>query len=287
MGWRGTLRGISAASNKLARTSERRVRQRDRQQSSKDRLIGNLEGEYARELQRVRQMQDRYAARPVQSVKLTYTAGGDFVSDTTIADRHGNIQYTFQISFQKLAIQFAPAEFAWGAFRVRPLAMSVDRFTTLVSFKLSVADDVAKNVKLVHRSQPTQSKVFLLDEAEDSFYGFDTDLNGQVAPGIPKFGVIAFQPFRRAPKELTLVFLPPTQRGEVARVKIKADNLADAVAADMKAPPFADQFEAQLRQQLDAEVARHRAAASTGCLFLFAVASGAAAASMSVVWALL
>lgn len=271
MGWKGTLRSISAAGNRARRESERREREASR-------ALGKLERSSEEALTKVKSFETRLQSNPIRALDLKYVKDTGLQSkpiDIDVGLFSGSLDLKIQGAGPNPVESLETLESPEGSLSVRPLNFLLTRWATLVPFEVSHnSPEFHPRANWVKRSDRSSSPALLLDEeSSEYYYPFAADSGGEILPGHPRILLIAFEPFRR-----------PTDRVQIRIGAIKvgsARNQKGTFSFRLTDPEMPGQIQAQLeaptlvesvKEQLRSEEARGREAIqkqASGCMVLF------------------
>lgn len=278
MGWRGTLRGLTAVARSVDQANRRRERQHARLVGQANGLLSSLEAEVQRDAKRVQAYEDKVYARPVNTMQLEYTSDGRFVAKP-FEDRTGNISFCLQCSFGPDAVSFEPKTVAFEGRVFEILACAVTQYATFIAFDVRGAPDVAgsKSTRLVCIKSPADGKVAIVANGQ-IHHAFDGTIDGPIPGAATKRGIIAFQPFSTPVDSFELYFMPKESKRvpdpEPLVVKIAGEDLLEAIGKLDDEPSFLDNFHeiaeremGTIRARMESEMKK---AASSGCLVVLA-----------------
>ena len=133
MGWKGTMRSISAASNRAARASDRRSRAVSKIHSKAGSVLAALDAEVEKELQRIRKLEEKVCEQPIKALQLWYEGGGA-VQTAPFKEQTGRITYSIQYKPPTQDVSFEPGAVEIGGITITPRAVSVSQYFTAVAF---------------------------------------------------------------------------------------------------------------------------------------------------------
>lgn len=265
VGWRATLRTLNAMSNRAIREADRAHRARQRAKASIDRDRETI-------LTRATNFEDRIRRDPLKALGLSYVPGRGFLgSNFEVSTR------AFDFSFQLVSdrpdgpsIVFDPPEFRGLALSVRPLDLLVTKWATFLAVQVGNHDAQPRGQlsSWVKRSDLASSPVFLLDPTSSTYYyPLSNSLKGDVLPGHPKVGIVAFEPFR-SPTEIVEIHLSGVKLGLDRNVTTCSFRIANPVLSPaIAATSFSPRLQDRVRSGLDDHIAEaHRP--SRGIRFL-------------------
>jgi len=273
VGWRGTLRSLNALNNQAIREANRARRARQRAQASLDRDRETI-------LTRARNFEDRVQRDPVKALGLAYLSGVGF-QGSNFEVSTPNLSLSFQLASDGPdvpSLAFYPTEARGSALSIQPLDLMVTRWATFLAVKVA-NHDAQRRGRLsgwVKRSDSATSRVFLLDPATSTYYyPLSSSLKGEVLPGHPKVGIIAFEPFRAPTSSVEIHFsdvkLGP-QRSDTTSCSFHAASpaLVPAVAGTMSSSSLQERIETEMDRQFT-EAKRPSRAASILSLLVIGV----------------
>ncbi len=116
---------------------------------------------------------------------------------------------SIQTSGLGTAAEFTPPVFEWRSVKIQPVDVLLAQGATLVVFRVSHQERRSRiRLDWFRESDPTRSPVVIVDEDNGEFlYPFATSLTGDVLPGRPRTGILAFRRFRRPTSRFTIHFL--------------------------------------------------------------------------------
>lgn len=252
MGWKGTLRSINAASNRVRRESERRQREASR-------ALGRLERSAEGALSKVRALESRLESNPIGSLDLRYDKETGFRSaplDIDVGIVTGSFDLKTQRSAQNPIEALETLESPDGSLLIRPLDLLLTRWATFVPFEVSHDDpEFRPRVNWVKRSDRSNSPALLLDEENSEYYyPFAADSGGEILPGHPRIILIAFEPFRRPTRRVQIrvgdvkVGSARNQKGTFS-FRLTDAEMAGQIQAQLEAPTLLQNVEEQLRSE--------------------------------------
>jgi hypothetical protein len=192
---------------------------------------------------------------PIRVAGMRYSESDGFSANSiTIETDMFNFTFSFLPGASTEPVLFAPPEFKIGSARVRPLSLFVSKWATFVPVAIEnyeVASRIALN--WVKERSPRESKVCLVDRTSgEYYYPIDTDLKGDVIAGVPRVGMLAFEPFRRATSSVSLHFsgvkLTP-KRGSVETFDFACAS--PELASHIESVVSGDTLRARLHAELD------------------------------------
>jgi len=273
MGWRGAVRSARAASRRVERANQKVINAGNRQLERLNRSASQM-------LEKARKFEALLEKDPIKALELRYTEKDGFQSEP----------YKFQagIFFGSLTLTpesgnedvFKPATYEIGEARVEALSMLITPWATIVAIKItSDARDYRVKLNWVKKTNRSESKIVLVDDFNDQYYyPLSTDLGGEVFPGIPKTGLIAFEPFREPTQEVQL---------RICGVRFTVENfepeliyhyqprgLEEKISEAIAKPPLPDQINEKIQDEVNRGKQlvheRVKAATSSGCLVVLA-----------------
>lgn len=274
MGWRGAVRSATAASKRADRARQKVVNAGNRQLEKIDRSATLV-------LEKARRLEALLEKDIIKALNLRFEEGVGFHSDPFQIQAgifNGSISLTPDNKSENI---FEPAAFEIGEARVEAFGMVVTPWATVVALKIeSEAPDYRVKLNWVKKTNRSESKIVLVDDANDQYYyPISTDLGGEVFPGIPKTGLIAFEPFRKPTHEVQLRISGArftTEKFEPELVyRYQPDSLATDIAETLAKPELPNQITEILQSAVNREQQRVqeqvKKATSSGCLVMLAL----------------
>ena len=207
MGWRGALRSLNAASNRQQRERERAVRRVNRTASQ---FLSKVDREAAAALARTEKLEEALKRDPAKVLEIEYALGVGFEAKPVEFGGEiikGAMQLVQRASETELgSVRFSPRGQCGPGFQIEPLDIMFFPYGVLVAVRVT-NDEPTYRIRLnwVKRDDPSSSPVYLTDpRSHDYYYPTGSTLSGEVVPGSPRIGVLAFEPVRRPVRELKL-----------------------------------------------------------------------------------
>lgn len=288
MGWKGTMRSISAAGNRAARASERHSRAVSRIQSKAGSVLAALDSEVEKELQRIEKFEEKVSAHPVKALQLWYENGA--WSTAPFKEQTGRITYSVQYKVPSQDVSFTPGAVEIGGVTITPRAISASQYFTAIAFDASpAAGEGGRVLKLVYPNKPEASRVAIASPTGEIFNPLDTNLDGRLFPGTTRAGIVTFEPFTAGVDWFEILFEAPPRKGQAegdtVRVRVTAPTMSADMAACLAGPNILENLTEQLRaqqQQAHANVAEQvKKATSSGCSVVVALALLGTAAAVA------
>lgn len=280
MGWKGTLRSVSAASNRAARESDRRDRRTDRSFNKVYRSAESI-------LNKGHRLQEKLDKDVVKALEIKYSEDRGFSSKPFEMRSEiitGDISL-LQTEDDQDSVDFQPSTYSFEGVIVEPLSLLLTRWATIVAFKVSHSDpEYRLRLNWVKMSNPSASSLFLLDESSSEYYyPCSSDLKGEVISGYPRIGIVAFEPFRKGTNKFSLQFSGVklvNKRGDKHSFAFSYEDpeLVESIESLKAQPRFIDQLDEKVHEVV-AEAKKQILSQNSGCLVLFlAIASSLVAA---------
>lgn len=205
MGWRRDLQRLESAQRRHDRDVERANRRITREA---DKSLNRVDSDRDRAMKKARSFDERMRSNPLKALKLRYSdSTGRFQSEPfeiNTTYMHGTVDIVGQDNGSQNG--FSPARAEGEGFSIEPLALSISEYGFLVAIRVSGTDNEYR-IKLnwVKKADPATSSVFLVDAVNSEYYyPKASSLTGEVIPGHPKIGIVAFETPRRATALLEL-----------------------------------------------------------------------------------
>ncbi len=283
MGWKGTLRSLQAASNRAQRERERADRARHRALTKVDKNVEQV-------MAKARSLEAKLERDPIKALSLSYTEESGFDSEPFSIETElisASISLTSHDADSSRDSSFRPTSYNTISSFVQPLNILITRWGTIVAFKVS--NDDAKfqmRVSWVKKSDPRSSKILLLDEEHSEYYyPFASSISGQIVPGHPRIGLIAFDSFRKPTSTLQLHFSNvQLQGGRGGKHSFSHSYTSPSLAGQIQEMLEFPVLTQRVAEVIDQEAQRLRSKvrqSESGCLLMvfLLVAGGVAAAS--------
>lgn len=277
MGWKGTVRQIQAANNRARREQERanRAVARDLDKAQRD-------GQKV--IDKAKVLDGRLARDPIKTLSVSYQPGVGFSStpfEIDIGVFTGLVRLIHSTDDGSQPYAFEPASFDTVDSRVCPLDMAVTEWGSVVAFEVANDDqDYQMRTPWVKKSDPQSSKVFMLDcEHSEYYYPIASSLVGEVVPGHPKIGLIAFEPFRQPTSDVRIRLSDvQLQKGKGGRFSFEfrcgGSSLPDDISEVLAGRRFVDQISDKVNSELNALI-RQTQKSQSGCLLLLCLVGAA------------
>lgn len=203
MGWKKTLISLNAATKRLERERERQQRSLLRDVSKVDRSVEEV-------MQKARRYERALWNDPLKTLALRYELRRGFEAEPFSVESEIFVGH-FSVSGVDEEIEpaaFEPKVHQGEMFAVQPLDVWFSAFGTFLA--LSVENDDPKyriRPNWFKKSNPQTSPVFLVDEQNSHYYyPRGSSLSGEVLPGHPRIGIMAFEALRQVTDTLTIHF---------------------------------------------------------------------------------
>lgn len=188
MGWKGVLRSMAAADRRQRRATEKQLTALNRVGRKVDRIVDQLDDELARDLEKVARTEARIAEKPITTGGLTFASEEKRWSFKTLSDQTGDFTWTIRPSFTSDDVVVDSVAIGNGSRKMTALSFAATKWAIFVAFKLEEEDGEKRPKKLINKTDPNKSLVYLRTES-GLLPGFDGDVDRQVGSGI---GIIAF-----------------------------------------------------------------------------------------------
>ena len=275
MGWRGTLRSLNAANKRINREIERRDR-------SLERTLGRLDKSVDKTLAQVARLEDRLRTNPIKTLDIRYSRSTGIPSKTFEFDTS---EFAITLSVgphfrSSKAIDEVDAEgHSIGSFRVKPLAVYLAWYATLIPFEISHAEpDFRPKLNWVKRADRSTSPVYLLDEQNSEYYyPIASDSGGEVLPKHPKTILLAFEPFRVETTTLQIRVSDLKTGSKRGQKNSFVFRLTDAkirrqISNQLSSQSLLESAEKEIQEKKEAAASRiHEEHSSTGCAIVLAL----------------
>ena len=237
-------------------------------------------------LDKARAFEARFERDPIKTLGLHYRPG-EGLQVKRIEVKSGGIKFSSQPlpPSETSPARFSPPRAEIGTAFVEPLDLVPTPWTTLVAFRIGHEDaEYRPRLRFLNNQNRAESAIFLLDEDNSEYYyPISTDLGGEVLPGYPKVGLVAFEPFRRPTSRISVHIRElklTSKRGERLTAVFTAQgdpaneiDLPSMIEAVTTSPSLAEQVEMQMKAELDPQLSVVRAQANPGCMFILGVAA--------------
>lgn len=270
MGWRGTLRSMSAASNRASRESDRADREFNRSVKKVERSAETI-------LNKAYQLEEKLNKDVVKALDIRYSPDKGFISEPFQMRSEiisGDISLT-QTGDGSSGVDFDPLFYEAEGARIEPLAVLFTQWATIVSFKvLHIEPEYRIKLNWVKKTNPLNSLVYLVDESSSEYYyPVSTNMTGEVIANLPRIGLIAFEPFRKPTENFSIHF------SSIKLLKNKGDkhycsfkfadaNLKEQISGLISKPKFVEQLKEKVNEQLN-EARKKIASQNPGCAAAF------------------
>lgn len=189
MGWKGTLRSLAAADRRQQRATERQLNALGRLDRHVDRVVDRLDNELERDLEKVGKAELRIGRKPISAGGLTFSCEDMLWSFAPLSDQTGDFKWTITPQFTPDPVTLSSIAVRNGIRKMTAVSFAASRWGIVVAFSLEEMDNGKSPKKLVNKSDPNKSLVFLRTET-GVHPAFDGDIDRQVGSGI---GIIAFE----------------------------------------------------------------------------------------------
>ena len=162
--------------------------------------------------------------------------------------------------------ELAPAEPLIGdTYQVHPVGFWATEIATFIALRFENSD-LAYRIRLsglVKARNRAESPIYLIAGGE-YYFPVQTDLGGEVVPGAPRIGVVAFEPFRSPAEQVDLHLsgfkLSATRGSKVSHVFRYSQDVASASeqVVARRRPGFVERTQLQAQQAADALLAESR-----------------------------
>jgi hypothetical protein len=277
MGWKGTLRSVNAASNRAQRESAKNER-------SLNRDLGKVDREIEQVRRKCQSLEVKLEKDIVKALGIRYTANSGFTStpfqiQTSLFS--GSIDLLCSEKDYSDDFHFQPEGYELESVHLEALDILVTQWATLVAFRIQHKEqDFHLRLNWVKKSDPSDSKVYLLDPVNSEYYyPISTDLKGEVLSGHPRAGIIAFEPFRHPTTSVQIYFsdvqlLPKIKLDPFCFESTKDEKFQSGIQEIINKPSLTNQIEKTLQEQENKLKTQIQAAHSSGCLIFFILGAG-------------
>jgi translation elongation factor EF-G len=269
MGWKGSVRSINATCN-------RAERDRAKNQRSLDRDLNKVDKEIEQIQRKCHSLETKLEKDIIKALGIQYSIGSGFTStafqiQTSLFS--GSIDL---LNSEKVALEnfhFQPEAYELESMRLEALDILVTQWATLVAFKIQHKEnDYHLRLNWVKKSEPSESKVYLLDPVNSEYYyPKATDLKGEVLQEHPRVGIIAFEPFRYSTSNFKIYFsnvklLPKVKLAPFCFESVIDKNLENEINDVIHGEKFTEQVNNTLNSQNKKIKNQINTAHSSGCL---------------------
>lgn len=272
MGWKGTVRSVNAASNRAQRESDKNQRSLNRNLSKVDREIEQVR-------RKCQSLEVKLEKDIIKALGIRYTPHSGFTStpfqlQTSLFS--GSIDLLCSEKDHSDDFHFEPEGYELGSVYLEALDILVTQWATLVAFRIKHKEpDFHLRLNWVKKSEPSESKVYLLDPVNSEYYyPISTDLKGEVLSGHPRVGIIAFEPFRHPTSTIQIYFsdvklLPKIKLDPFCFQSSEDEQFESGIGEIIYKPSLTEQIEETLQEQENTLKKQINDAHSSGCLIFF------------------
>lgn len=285
MGWKGTLRSVNAAANKAARETQATQRAQER---ARNQFLSRVEKSSEAITKKASAFDAALSRDLIKALSLRYDPESGITSqpfEISTPAFEGAISVT---SSSGDDTAFEPASFETGTATVTPLALLLTQWASVIAFRVAHSqDDYRLKLNWLKKSDPQSSSVYLLDaDNSEYYYPVSTDLRGEVLPGHPRVGLIAFEPFRRPTQHVQVHFSSvklSSKRGDSNsfHFDVLGDDLGGQIQAANEQPTVPETVEKLLAEEQEKAAQLVAESNKSGCagvlLALFTIALMSAA----------
>lgn len=253
MGWRRALRSATAAKRRAEQERNRAVRELNR---SLTKIDHEADWVQKKALSLEKALQKDF----IKALGLRFDEESGFSSEPLQVKTgvfSGEIRLISTGNEEKA--QFEPSEAVVGEIRLRPLDLLITQWAVVVALRIEFSSSGNRlPLKWIKKTDPRSSKVILLDPHNHEYYSpLSTNLIGEVLPGHPRVGLIAFEPFRKPTSSFTLNFsdINVSVGGNVTQsftFSCKSPSLSESIESHLAK----DSLSSQIRRKLDSEILR-------------------------------
>lgn len=143
--------------------------------------------------------------------------------------------------------EFEPDGYVGEGWVVTAQAMLVGKYGTVVALQIENNDPEHRiHLALVNKSNKQASSAFLIDaQNNEYYYPIATDLQGEVAPGRPRAGLVVFEPARYPTDDFELHLSGvklSSNRGDSDSLvfRYRSDELASSVQETLASPSLVE-----------------------------------------------
>lgn len=200
MGWKGTLRSVSAASKRAARESEKQTNAANRGHSKIDKNIDQI-------ISKAASFETKLASDPIKTLGLRYDEHAGFTSQPfELSSELFNGSINLVQSSSSNDVSFSPRQFTTDNFSITPLDFLFTRWGAILAVKIENLDeDYRIKTPWFKKSDPHSSAIYLLNpETSSYYYPISAMLSGETLSGHPKIGLVAFELFREVPSTIQI-----------------------------------------------------------------------------------
>ena len=268
MGWKGTMRSLAAASRRAERETNRQRRAIARDSSRQFKELERSVEKFCRSLER---LEAKLESDPIAALDIRYSEDGGFISEPLevktpvfsgslqLLDDHDDDS---SLPSTSQSGGFLPPSHVVRGAEVRPIELFIFRqYAIIIALQVSCTDPAYRiRLNWVKQRNPSSSQVFLVDpDTAEYYFPKSTDLKGDVVPGCPRTGCIAFEPIRRPTRRLELHFSDvklTSHRGERHQfvLQYESERLEVDTAAALRKPTIATEMRLQLHQLVQERV---------------------------------
>ena len=280
MGWRGALRSAAAA-DRRARTSEaRRQRGVHREADRIERELteigatafAQLDRDSERLTRKVANLEIALADDPIDALQLRFDEDSRrWISEPFTLD--GDIlKGVLTLTAETVDDSPLPPAYEDDSCRVQPIGLLLLRWATVIAFRVEGRElDYRIKLDWVKSRNRSDSRVYLLSSG-DYYYPISSSLTGELVPGAPRTGLVAFEPFRR-PSQAFEIHVSDVKmskkRGDrkTFTFNFPAKDLDQSIAELLSKPPLRDEVASIIettrenaRREVEAKVSDNLAA---------------------------
>lgn len=242
MGWRGTLRSAVAVSRAIERDRQRRESAARRSHLQVDRLVGQLNLEIERSLERIQRFEKRIYAHPLTASGVQYDPDTRRWRFTAIPDSAGHLNWKVKIEFTSDAMHVDRSVTDDGR-TYELIDVSVTKWAIFAAFRISVTS-LGSATKLFSKTAPANNKVFLVSGGT-TYRALEGQLDLEVPIPGSMVGLVAFRLPQQQGSELTVDFVFKSGDAQMKVVLGQPTLFADAA----RSPSLVDMFRHQLEEQ--------------------------------------
>lgn len=243
MGWRGVLRSVAAASRAADRERQRGDRALQRGHDQIDRVVGKLDAEVERDLQKLQRFEEKLRAQPLSASGLRYESDGQWVAKQ-LRDDTGMITWKMDLGIKSDG--FSGGGAVADANRTYELvALAATRWGVLTAFRVSVAavGVPQRPTKLFKRADPGTNRLVLVCNGV-LYRALEGQLDRDVPAGASEFALVAFPLPKDASADLSIQFLFKGG-GQTLGVRLNDARLFEQAMAE---PSVLDQMRSKLAE---------------------------------------
>jgi len=273
MGWRKTIRSVAAANRRVEKARHKVVTAGNQQ-------LAKIERDSTQIMEKARRLEGLLEKDVIKALNIRYVEGTGFLCDSFEISA-GMYSGSFSLTPANCKEDvFKPAVYEIGDSRVEVLGMLITQWATVVAIKVeSQSSEYRVRVNWVKKSNRADSHIVLMDDSNSQYYyPIATDLGGEVFPGIPKTGLVAFERFRAPTSDVKLrvagVRFTIEKFEPELLYRYHSSTLEKNISESLAKPSLRDYFQEQIQWEVDLgkQVVHNEVKkATSGCLVMLGI----------------